>query len=133
MFLTLFFNFPRYGQKRWGNASKMGFRYLGRDKARLRKLGQCLCCLCVDASADPSSLFELVYVDILKAGLTRAQNMYACVMIDQFSRWLEATPLRYKTAEMVAKAVVDNVILTHGAPRQIQSDQGFFLQVFLVS
>ena len=68
--------------------------------------------------------FQLVCIDLLKLGLTRSRNLYVCVMVEHCAKWLEAVALPQKPAELAAKALVERVILIHGAPKEIHSDQG---------
>ena len=68
--------------------------------------------------------FELVCIDLLKLGPTRSENLYVCVMVDHYTKWLEAVALPQKSAELAAKALVERIVLIHGAPKEIHSDQG---------
>ena len=49
---------------------------------------------------------------------------YVFTAVDVFSRFLVAVPLRDKTAECVARALFEHVILEHGIPFEILSDRG---------
>lgn len=49
---------------------------------------------------------------------------YIVCCIDYFSKFAEAIPVRNVTAETVARVVVEQYILRHGAPLQIHTDQG---------
>ena len=44
-------------------------------------------------------------------------------MIDRFSRWIEAVPLREMSAQTVARAFYDTWVSRYGAPKVITSDQ----------
>ena len=46
------------------------------------------------------------------------------MLVDQFTKWLEAYPLPDQTAVTVARAVVDNFISRFGCPMVIHTDQG---------
>ena len=46
------------------------------------------------------------------------------MLICQFTKWVEAYPLPDQTAEMVAKATLDNFVSRFGCPLQIHTDQG---------
>uniref|UniRef100_A0A914E400 RNA-directed DNA polymerase n=1 Tax=Acrobeloides nanus TaxID=290746 RepID=A0A914E400_9BILA len=68
--------------------------------------------------------FDLVCLDILKMGMTTRGNKYALVMVDHFTKYLIAIPLLDKSSESVARAIVENLILTHGSPKKLHSDKG---------
>ncbi len=46
------------------------------------------------------------------------------MLICQFTKWVEAYPLADQTAEVVAKATIDNFVSRFGCPLQIHTDQG---------
>ena len=68
--------------------------------------------------------FDLLCLDILKLGVTTEGNRYVLVCVDHFSKFLIVEPLKTKSAEEVAKAILNKVVLIHGAPRKIHSDKG---------
>jgi transposase InsO family protein len=68
--------------------------------------------------------FDLVCMDILQLGLTLKGHKYLFVCVDQFSKFVIAEPLQTKTAEEVATALLNRLILVHGAPRRLHSDKG---------
>ena len=45
-------------------------------------------------------------------------------MVDQFTKWVEASPLPDQTAETVARADIDYLFSRLGCPREICTDQG---------
>jgi len=45
-------------------------------------------------------------------------------LVDHFSKWAEAIPLRNHTALTVARALMTHVFSKYGAPRQILTDRG---------
>ena len=45
-------------------------------------------------------------------------------MIDHFSKWAEAFPIREHTAPTVARLLVTQVFARFGCPKQILADQG---------
>src|ERR1700733_8801064 len=51
-------------------------------------------------------------------------NTYILTVMDYFTKYVEAIPIRNQEAVSVAKALVENVILRYGAPIQILTDQG---------
>jgi len=68
--------------------------------------------------------FELVCMDTIKLGPTKSGNLHALVVIDHFTKWLIVEPLKSKSSEDIARAFVDRVVLVHGVPQRIHSDQG---------
>ena len=56
----------------------------------------------------------------------RSRNGYIWMLtvIDHFTKWAEAYPLRDHTATSVAKILVSQLISRFGCPKQILSDQG---------
>jgi len=51
-------------------------------------------------------------------------NVYILTLVDHFSKWAEAIPLRNHTALTVARALMTHVFAKFGAPRQLLTDQG---------
>ena len=51
-------------------------------------------------------------------------NQYILTLVDHFSKWAEAIPLRNHTAPTVARALVTHVFSRFGAPRQLLTDRG---------
>ena len=70
--------------------------------------------------------FECVGVDILGPLPVTSPHKYRyiIVFIDHFTSWVEAVPLRDILARTCAEALILNVILRHGVPRQLLSDRG---------
>ena len=69
--------------------------------------------------------FQVVGVDLLGPfPRSVSGNIYAVVMVDRFTRWPEIVAIPDGTAEAVADAVVDKLILRHGCPDQLLSDRG---------
>ncbi|KAF0190251.1 MAG: putative integrase core domain protein, partial [Gammaproteobacteria bacterium] len=58
-------------------------------------------------------------------------NRYICTMIDLFTKYAEAVPLRNVRAMTVADVFVHGWICKHGAPLRVLSDQGTQFQAFL--
>lgn len=56
----------------------------------------------------------------------RSRNgfVYILTIVDVFTKWAEAVPLRNHEAPTVAKALVNNVLLRLGMPHQILTDRG---------
>ena len=51
-------------------------------------------------------------------------NQYILTLVDHFSKWAEAIPLRNHTATTVARALVTHVFSKFGAPLQLLTDRG---------
>lgn len=61
------------------------------------------------------SPFERILVDILGPfPATNTGNRYPLVVVDCFTKWPKAIPLKNKRATTVGKAVVDQVFSRHG-------------------
>ena len=56
--------------------------------------------------------------------LTTRKNRYILVLVDYFTRWLEAFPLPDQTAETVAHKMVTEFVCRFVAPLEIHTDQG---------
>ena len=68
---------------------------------------------------------DRIHIDILGPfPPSKSGNRYVLMLIDQFTRWLEAYPLPDQTAEQVARVIVDQFISRFGSPIVIHSDQG---------
>lgn len=50
--------------------------------------------------------------------------MYILTIVDHFSRWAEAYPIRNQEASTVARVLVNEFISRFGCPKQLLSDQG---------
>lgn len=58
-----------------------------------------------------------------KLNMSTNGNQYICVLIDYFTKWVEAYSLASKTAEDVTACIVQT-IYRFGAPKRILTDQG---------
>ncbi|XP_075243882.1 SCAN domain-containing protein 3-like [Convolutriloba macropyga] len=70
--------------------------------------------------------FSKVAADIL-GPVTRAKESgakYIIVLTDYFTKYVVCVPLERTTAEDVARAIVENSVLTFGAPDCLHTDQG---------
>lgn len=56
--------------------------------------------------------------------VTNAGNKYIMVIIDQFTRWVEAVPISEQTAEVTAKALIHEFVSRFGSPLELHTDQG---------
>jgi transposase InsO family protein len=55
---------------------------------------------------------------------SRRENKCMVTIVDHFSKWAEAIPLRNRTAQTVAWALFSNVFVRFGMPLRILTDQG---------
>jgi len=51
-------------------------------------------------------------------------NQYILTLVDHFSKWAEAMPIRNHTAFTVARQLMINVFTKYGVPQQILTDRG---------
>lgn len=69
--------------------------------------------------------WERIAIDLTGPHPTsRSGHTYILTVIDLFTKWAEALPLRNKEAVTVARALVDVVISRFGVPLQLLSDNG---------
>ena len=68
---------------------------------------------------------ERIHLDILGPFTPSSSgNQYVLMLVDQFTKWIEAYPLRDQRTETMATVVIDNFISRFGCPTQIHTDQG---------
>ena len=72
----------------------------------------------------PDARFQHVNMDLIGPMTNCDGYLYCLTLIDRFSRWTEAIPLKNMTAETVSRAFFDNWISRYGAPRTVTTDQG---------
>lgn len=78
------------------------------------------CCILQQVSA----VWELIGIDLTgPLPKTSSGFQYILTVTDYFSKWVEAFPLKTKTAVEVAKNLC-SLIYRHGCPQRILSDQG---------
>ncbi len=70
----------------------------------------------------PWELLQLDFIDPLPSA--KGGYRYCLVIIDKFSKWVEAIPTRNNSADTVARVVANQILPFWGAPIQIESDQG---------
>jgi hypothetical protein len=72
--------------------------------------------------------FDRVYLDVVggKGSLptTTLGNRYILTFQDDLSKFCEAMPIPTQDADTIARAFVSRVILRHGAPKSLLTDQG---------
>ena len=68
---------------------------------------------------------ERVHLDFLgPLPVTKRNNSYILMMVDQFTKWVECIPLPNQTAEVTAQAAVNEFFSRFGFPFQILTDRG---------
>ncbi len=68
---------------------------------------------------------ERVHIDLLGPfPKSKSGNRYILVIVDQFTKWFECVAIPDQSAEVVAKAFVNQYISRSGPPLEIHSDQG---------
>ena len=70
------------------------------------------------------SPFERLQMDILgPLPKSFSGNRFLLVVVDYFTKWVEAFPLRNMRAKTVAEVFVNEVISRHGVPQEVHTDQ----------
>ena len=67
--------------------------------------------------------WEMLAADILEVPVSRQNHHYLLVVMDYFTKWVEAIPLHDQTAVSKAKAII-KICSTFGVPSILHSDQG---------
>ena len=69
---------------------------------------------------------ERIIVDTISfpASVTKAGNRHILVFIDSFTKYVQMVATADNTAETVARVLIDNIIVRHGAPKVLLSDNG---------
>lgn len=73
---------------------------------------------------EPDQRFDHVHVDIVGPLPEVEGYRYCLTMVDRFSRWPEAVPMKEMTANTVARHFFTDWIARYGSPKTITTDQG---------
>ena len=65
----------------------------------------------------------MLAADILEVPISHHRNRYMLVVMDYFTKWAEAIPLRDQTAASISAAVI-KICCSFGVPNIVHSDQG---------
>lgn len=69
--------------------------------------------------------FELVSLDIVgPLPVSKTGNRYLLTFIDYLTRYCEAIPIPYQSADIIAKEFVLKIVARHGVPKRLLTDQG---------
>ncbi|CAD6189835.1 unnamed protein product [Caenorhabditis auriculariae] len=72
-----------------------------------------------------SSPFERCHIDVLgPLPITINENRYVLTIVDAFSKWTIAVPLPKQDSAAINRAFTENLVLKHGPPSMIISDNG---------
>lgn len=68
--------------------------------------------------------FERWHIDFLKLSKTTEGYQYLLLVVDSFTRWIEAFPLKNQESKEVAKILFEQIFSRYGAPLKLVSDLG---------
>ena len=68
--------------------------------------------------------FERWHMDFLKLHKTNQGYQYVLLVVDSFTKWVEAFPMKSQEAVEVAKCLFENIFSRFGCPKSLVSDRG---------
>lgn len=71
-----------------------------------------------------SGPWEMLAVDCLQIKPSNSGNTNVVVFCDYFTKWVEAFPVSDIRAETIVDLFINNIVLRHGEPQYLLSDQG---------
>ena len=74
--------------------------------------------------SSPTQKFQHIHVDIVGPLPISCDHKYLLTIVDRFSRWFEAIPLKDIAAKSCADAFILNFVSRYGAPQTMTTDRG---------
>ncbi|KAL5009348.1 hypothetical protein ScPMuIL_014929, partial [Solemya velum] len=68
--------------------------------------------------------FDRWHIDFLKLSKTTEGYQYVLLVVDSFTRWVEAFPMKTQDSKSVARVLFEQVFSRFGAPKKLVSDLG---------
>ena len=80
----------------------------------------------------PERPWSLISMDLVELNVTAEGNKYVLVVIDHFSKFMQAVPLPNKRSQTVSDAIKDRVFQPFGTPDRVLTDRGMEFRGFPV-
>ncbi|XP_053575174.1 uncharacterized protein LOC128664361 [Bombina bombina] len=134
LFISHFHGFGHISKQQTKNL--MTSKYVIKDLLRMidRQLDRCLTCARnnpgglvhgkLEHLPPPDGPMQVLQIDFTHMPTARGGYKYLLVIVDQFSKWVEAFPTTQENARTVAKILCKEIIPRFGCPLQINSDRG---------
>ena len=96
------------------------------------------CSACIRSKAKPkisygqlrpippaTALFQRIGIDLIgPLPMSTCGHTHILVIVDYYSRWVEAVPLKDTTSPVIAEALINNFVARYGCPEYVLTDQG---------